>query len=43
MRHFVSMSRLNSEERIFFPVEIFSSPNTVFDSVSDAKSLDIKF
>ena len=26
----------------FFPVEIFSSPNTVFDSVSDAESLDIK-
>ena len=26
----------------FFPVEIFSGPNTVTDSVSDAESCDIK-
>ena len=38
----LTILRLNSEE-LFFPVEIFSSPNTVFDSVSDAESRDIKF
>ena len=36
------MDRLNSEESIFFPVDIFRGPNRLFDSVSDAESHDIK-
>ena len=34
------MNKLNSEE--LFPVEILSSSNTVFDTVVDAESHDIK-
>ena len=40
----INMTNIQAEfrEANFFPVEIFSSPNRVSDSVSDASSRDIK-
>jgi len=39
----VSVTRLNSEQPIFFPVEIFPMPNGDSDSVKNSESHDIKF
>ena len=36
------IKRLNSEKLIFFPVNIFRTPDKLFDSVNKAESHDVK-